>query len=76
MRLLLIVRRDPGDDNTAWVVAAADEYTLDEWNGYPDFIKDELKTDPENTRELWVSLPDAALASAFRVRSVAGEVVP
>ena len=74
MKLLLIVRREPGTVDTAWVVAAADEWTLDEWNGYPDFIKKELADDPTNTRELWVELPDDALAKPFETPSVNGEV--
>lgn len=73
MKVLLIVRREPGTEDVAWVVAAADEYTLDEWNGTPDFIQKELNTDPANTRELWVTLPDDALIRPFVVPEVDGE---
>lgn len=74
MKLLLIVRRESGTEDIAWVVAAANEFTLDEWNGYPDFIKKELAEDPANTRELWVELPNDALSHAFQVPTIDGTV--
>ena len=74
MKILLIVRREPNEDDGAWVVAAADEWTLDEWNGYPDFVKKELSIDPANTRELWIEVPDDALSRPFRVPTVQAKV--
>ena len=76
MKLQLIVRREGPGSEYFWVVAAADEYTLEEWNGVPDFIQKELDEDPGNTRTLWVDLPDGSLRLPFVEPTVNGTTKP
>lgn len=71
MKLLLVVQREGGG---VWVTECADEYTLDEHNGTPDFIQKALDVDPPNTRLMWVELPEGSLEQAFKIRSVEGTV--
>lgn len=74
VKILLIVERLP-DVDVAWVAEAADEYTLDEWNGrLPDALQEALDRDPANTRKLWVEIPHSALLKLWDVPTVKGEV--
>ena len=70
----MVQRLEEGEDDTAWVTACADEYTIEEHNGTPEWIDTALAADPANTRLLYVDIPDGALAKAFRVPAVQGEV--
>lgn len=75
MKLLLVVQRlEDGDNDSAWVTQCADEYTIDEHNGTPEFIQQALDADPPNTRLLWVTIPEGSLAKVFEVPTVAGKV--
>jgi hypothetical protein len=73
MKILLIVERDPG--TFPCVVEAADEYTLDEWNGrLPDALQKAIDRDPANTRQLWVEIPDNSLTRLWDTPTVQGTV--
>jgi hypothetical protein len=76
VKILLIVQREPGTNDCSWIVEAADEYTLDEWNGrLPDALQKAIDDDPINTRPLWVEIPDDSLERVWDVPTVQG-VVP
>jgi hypothetical protein len=73
MRILLIVEREPGTEDIAWVAEAADEFSLAEWNGrLPDALQRVLDRDPANTRQLWVEIPDDAFNRLWDVPTVEG----
>lgn len=75
MKLLLVVQReDDAEDSSAWITAVADEYTIDEHNGAPEWIDEALAVDPANTRLLWVEIPDGSLSKTFAVPTVRGTV--
>ena len=57
-----------------WLVAAVDEYTIDAWNGLPDFYLDEMEKDPD-TRELEITIPEEAIRKLFEVPKVAAKIV-
>lgn len=76
MKVMLIVQREPDTADTAWVVDAADEYTLDEWNGrLPDEMQAKLDADPDNMRTVWVEIPNNTFARLWQTPTVAGQVV-
>lgn len=76
MKILLIVEREPGTEDIAWVTEAADEYSLDEWNGsLPDALRRALDRDPANVRQLWVEIPNDAFSKLWDVPTLKGSVV-
>lgn len=76
MKILLIVEREPGTEEVvAWVAEAADEFTLDEWNGrLPDSLQRALDRDPANTRQLWVEIPNDSFDRLWETPTVLGEI--
>lgn len=76
MRILLVVQReDDAEDAAVWIAQAADEYTLDEHKGMPDFIRKALDADPANTRLLWLEVGNNAMNLPFREPIVPAAVV-
>lgn len=64
---------DATDDETPWMVAACDEFSVDENNGYPeDYLK--LKDSDPKLRELIIEIPQAAVIKLFRAPTVKGVV--
>jgi ABC-type amino acid transport substrate-binding protein len=75
VKVMLIVQREAGTTDTAWVVDAADEYTLDEWDGrLPDQLQARIDADPANVRPLWIEIPDNAFERLWNVPTVTGQV--
>lgn len=77
MKILLLIERESADEEAAWVADAADEYTLDEWNGsLPDALQRVLDRNPGNVRQLWVEIPDDSFRKLWDAPTVSGTVVP
>lgn len=77
MKVLLIVQREPGTADTAWVEDACDEYTIDSWNGdLPKQVQEKVDEDPANFRHLWIEIPDDALSGLWDVPTVPATVLP
>lgn len=75
MKVLLLIEREKGTSEVCWVAEAADEWTLDEWNGrLPDAMQRVLDRDPANVRELWVEIPDDAMQKLWDVPTVPGKI--
>lgn len=72
MKVYLLVERDNMATVDYWVTDAVDEYTMDEWGGYPDDFKDKLSDD---RRVLVVTIPDDALSLPFASPTVEGTIV-
>jgi hypothetical protein len=70
VKVLLVVKRD---DDVFWVENAVDEFTIDDV-GIPDTVQKEIDRDPQNTRTLWVSIPDDSLSKLWAIPTVAGAV--
>jgi len=77
MKVLLIVERESGTTNVAWVAEAADEYTIDGWGGgLPDALQRVIDRDPANVRQLWVEIPDDSFERLWDVPTVLGRIEP
>lgn len=71
IRIAFFCDNDP--DLMPAVLAACDEYTEDAWGGTPDFFEDAMKTDPGRTRELIITIPEAAVRRLFEVPTVSAQ---
>ena len=59
------------DDIMPWIIAAVDEYTIEEHGGsLPEFYQKELKP---GRRELIITIPDADVRKLFALPTVTGK---
>lgn len=59
------------DGDMPWLVAAVDEYTIEEHGGIPDFYKKEMT---KGRQELVITVPDKAVLKLFEVPVVEAKV--
>jgi len=73
---LIVVRSQSVVEDTHWVAGAWDEYTLDENpSGFEDDVKKaQGEHGADNVRILDVKIPEDALAYAFEIPQVEGDV--
>lgn len=66
------------DTDMPRVIAATDEFTVDDWNSLPNFYVKEMDQHRDETgevRELLIEIPDKTVLDLFAVPSVTATVV-
>lgn len=71
--LIRTIWAESGDNEMPWLVAAVDEYTIEEHGKLPDFYTEKLK--PEH-RELLIAVPERVVRELFKPRMTDGTVKP
>lgn len=71
MKIRTIWEHSGSIHDAPWLVAAVDEYTIDEHCGLPEFYAKELK---DGRKELVLFVPESAVRNLFKTPSVVAEV--
>jgi hypothetical protein len=74
VRIFTLWEHDGDNTILPWLVAATDEWSIAENNGYPDAYAKALKDGGVRVRELVIVVPDAAVEKLFRSPKVEGKV--
>lgn len=72
MKIRTLWEGEEDSNNMPWLVAAVDEYTIEEHSGLPDSYVEEMS---ENRRELVIEVPDAVVLKLFKPPVVKAEIV-
>jgi hypothetical protein len=75
MKLYTLWQSDGNEATMPWLVAACDEYSMMECNGYPEEYAKRKKKDPR-LRELVIEIPEKAVGDLFfRTPMVEGKMI-
>lgn len=74
MKILTAWAHDGDPDHAPWLIAAVDEYTIEEHGGLPDFYLEARKSD-WTMREIWLDVAMGEIDGLFIEPTVRAQVV-